>query len=165
MSIKNILSCELLLHAHEIETLEQLILNGADLNYQAENGWCLLFEFVSLNLHKELKHFANKNLNIHMKDYKGRTALFWAIYHNHVECVKTLLDLNYNIHAEVFPSLPPLHYAVYKNSSQIVKLLIASGIDVNHEDNLEQSASAYAQIYEREEMIDLLKSHGAVNLR
>lgn len=158
----NLLSCELLLHATELETLEQLVLNGADVNYQAENGWCLLFEFVSLNLTKELKFFADK-LTMDTVDTKGRTALFWAIYHNHTESVRTLLELEYNVHKNVHPSLPALHYAVYKGNSEIVQLLLDRGIDINQEDSLQKTALTYAQMYERNEMVNLLKSNGAVN--
>lgn len=158
----NLLSCELLLHVNELETLEQLVLNGADLNYQAKNGWCLLFEFVSLNLTKQLKFFGPK-LKLDVMDTKGRTALFWAIYHNHTKSVKTLLELGYNVHHNIHPSLPALHYAVYKGNPEIVQLIIETGIDINQEDILHKTALTYAQMYEYTEMANLLKSKGAVN--
>ncbi|CAA6818643.1 MAG: Unknown protein [uncultured Sulfurovum sp.] len=158
----NVLSCELLLHADDLDTLEQLVFNGADLNYQAENGWCLLFEFASLDLHKELSHFARKNLNIFNSDTKGRTAIFWAIYHSKVESLKVLLQLGCDANEDAISALPALHYAVYKNNTNIVETLLAHGADIHKEDDLGHTALSYAQVYEREEMIKLLELHGAV---
>jgi len=158
----NLLSYELLLNANNLETLKQLVLNGADINYQAKNGWCLLFELISLNRHNELEYFASKNLNIFKKDIKGRTAIFWAIYHNKVESLKVLLKLGCNVNKDVIPSLSSLHYAVYKNNLSIIKTLLDANVSINKKDKLEHTALSYASLYEHKETVELLKSYGAL---
>lgn len=155
------LSAELTLHAKDISTLKQLILNGADVNYQSSDGWCLLFELVSLGLDEHIIQLEEDGLNIHIRDLKGRNALFWAIYHENVNVIKALVHKGYDIGSNVTTELPALHYAVYKNNNHIVTLLLDHDYDIETEDSYQQTALGYAYYYDRQEMITLLKQRGA----
>jgi len=160
-TLKSALSAELILHAKDSVTIQQLLLNGADINCQSEEGWCLLFELVSLGLHQNILELKNTAIDIHIKDAKGRTALFWAIHHEYTEVIDTLIQLGYDTSCTVTDDLPALHYAVYKNNASIVHLLLEKKLDIETQDVYQNTALSYAYHYERAEMITLLKQRGA----
>ena len=160
-TLESALSSELILHAHDKETIQQLILNGADINYQSQEGWCLLFELVSLGLDQHILALTDTLLDIHITDSKGRTALFWAIHHEYPEVIETLLHLGYDTTQPVTDVLPALHYAVYKDNTFILNLLLEHKLDIEAEDKYHHTALSYAYHYKREEMIKLLKQRGA----
>ena len=160
-TLQDALSSELILHAHDIGTLKQLLLNGANVNYQSQEGWCLLFELISLGLDQHILSLTDMSLDIHIRDVKGRSALFWAIHHEHTKVVDTLLQLDYDSSQVVIDKLPALHYAVYKNNVDIMKALLAGGVDIESQDSDHNTALSYAYFYQRKEMIIFLKQQGA----
>ena len=160
-TLQDALSSELILHAEDISTVKQLLLNGADINYQSNEGWCLLFELIVLGLDQHIVALKEDAFDIHIKDAKSRSALFWAINYEKPNIVKTLLALGYDINQNVTDELPALHYAVYKNNATIVTTLLEHQIDIECKDKYENSALGYAYLYQREEMIKLLKQRGA----
>lgn len=160
-TLESALSSELILHAEDMATIQQLILNGADINYQSEEGWCLLFELVSLGLQQHIVALKDTALDIHITDSKGRTALFWAIHHEYPEVIETLLHLGYDTTRPVTDVLPALHYAVYKDNVSILTVLLEHKLDIEAEDKYHQTALSYAYHYKREAMIKLLKQRGA----
>lgn len=155
------LSKELLLHANDVNTIQQLLLNGAEINYRSPRGWCLLFELISLGRVKEIEKLVHEHaMDIHCKDSKGRNALFWAIFHDNVSIVESLIMLGCKASSYVLPTLPALHYAVYKNNLDIVQTLLDNNVDINSEDIHGIRALNYAYIYNLEEMIRFLKEQG-----
>lgn len=160
-TLQDALSSELILNATDMQTVKQLLMNGAEINYQSEEGWCLLFELVSLNLHEEIVSLRNTRLNVEITDQKGRNALFWSIFHEHHQVLKTLITMGCDLTKPVASGLPALHYAVYKNNIKIATLLLEEGVDVENKDHHNNTALAYAYHYESEDMIRLLTQRGA----
>jgi ankyrin repeat protein len=160
-TLNDALSSELILHATDIQTVKQLLLNGADINYQSDEGWCLLFELVSLNLSQEIASLKNMPFNLEIMDNKGRNALFWSIYHEHHEVLNTLIELGCDLKSPVINDLPALHYAVYKNNAEIVDLLLEKGFNIETKDPYDNTAMDYALHYGHRSMIDLLHQRGA----
>lgn len=160
-TLQDALSSELILNATDIQTVKQLLINGAQINYQSKEGWCLLFELISLNLYQEIASLHDTKLNIEISDAKGRNALFWSIYYEHGHVLKTLINMGCKLTTFVTQGLPALHYAVYKNNTDIIALLLDEGIDIEISDNHGNTALAYAYLYEREEVITLLTQRGA----
>ena len=115
-----LVSSELVLHADNKKTLQQLLLNGANINYQAQNGWCLLFELAILGLDKNIDYFASQGMDLTLKDTKGRNVLFWAIHKKKLSVIKMLMHLGFNIHEDVYPSLSAKEYATQKNIKNIL---------------------------------------------
>ena len=160
-TLKDALSSELILHAKDIHTVKQLLINGAEINYQSKEGWCLLFELISLNLYQEIASLHDRKLNIEIIDAKGRNALFWSIYHEHTHVLETLMNMGCKLTTFVAHGLPALHYAVYKNNIDIISQLLDEGVDIESRDSHGNTALAYAHLYEREESITLLTHRGA----
>jgi len=161
-SFKESLSAELILHANERNTLQQLLLNGADINYQSKDGWCLLFELISLGLPQDIFDLRSYHINLNIKDNKKRSALFWAIYHENIDVIHTLITMGYNIKEDVSKNLHALHYAVYKNNTSVVNVLLDAGIDIRTQDKYDNTALSYAYLYKHEEMLTLLYKRGAI---
>ena len=92
-TLQDALSSELILNAEDINTIKQLLLNGAEINYQSEDGWCLLFELISLNAYEDIETLRQNRFNIHLKDAKGRSALFWAIHYKYEAVIQVLLTM------------------------------------------------------------------------
>lgn len=161
-TLQDALSAELVLHAKDINTIKQLLDNGAEINYQSTDGWCLLFELISLNAYKSIESLRPHRFNIHLKDAKGRSALFWAIHYKHKAVIQVLLTMGIDMQEKVSDELPSLHYCVYKESTDIVHLLLDTGADIEATDLYGHTALDYAIMYENEVMIKLLTSRGAV---
>ena len=160
-SLQDALSSELILHAADNQTVKQLLINGAEINYQSEEGWCLLFELISLNLYQDIASLQHTKINMEIIDAKGRNALFWSIYHEHQNVLETLIGMGCDLTKSVTHGLPALHYAVYKNNTEIITLLLERGVDIESKDSHDNTALAYAHLYEREEVITLLTQRGA----
>ena len=160
-TLQDALSSELILHAADIDTVKQLLMNGAKINYQSDEGWCLLFELISLNLHKEIASLKTRDLDIEITDAKGRNALFWSIYHENLEVLETLISMGCDLESSVIDGLPALHYAVYKDNIKIVSLLLDKGVHINCKDRYDNTALDYAHLYESENMISVLTQRGA----
>jgi len=161
-TLQDALSSELVLNARDIDTVKQLLINGAELNYQSTDGWCLLFELISLNAYEDIESLRQQRFNIHLKDAKGRSALFWAIHYKHETVIQVLLTMGINLQENVSDELPSLHYAVYQNTPSIVQLLLDTGADIESTDSYQNTALDYAMMYENKTMINLLISRGAV---
>jgi ankyrin repeat protein len=161
-TLEDALSSELILQAKDIETVKQLLVNGADINYQSVEGWCLLFELISMNAYKEIESLRQHRFYIDIKDSKGRSALFWAIHYKHKAVIEVLLTMGINLHENVSNGLPSLHYAIHQNIPEIVCLLLDTGADIESTDPYHNTALNYAMLYENDIMIDLLISRGAV---
>jgi len=155
------ISHELILNAQCRLTLEQLLVNGANINYQNEKGWCLLFEYVVLDLGKEIQYFSSKGLNFHVKDKKGRNALFWAVHKDNLHMVKQLISLASYLQPHKQESLPLFHYAVYKQNIHIIQSFLDNGVDINAQDKYGNTALAYAKEYKLKEITNFLLRKGA----
>jgi len=160
MSYNNIelLSQELIEHSHNKETINQLLLNGANINYKTSSTWCLLFEFIANADFKSIKYFSKKQLNINIRDNKGRNSLFWAIYFNNDEIFKLLIHLGVNVNNDIIYGIPALHYAVYKNNIEIVKFLLKEKANKLKIDIFGKTAIQYAIRYKHKEIEMLLKN-------
>ena len=135
-TLQDALSSELILNAKDINTIKQLLINGAEINYQSEDGWCLLFELISLDAYENIETLRQNRFNIHLKDAKGRSALFWAIHYKYEVVIQVLLTMGLDVEKNISNDLPSLHYAVYQNTPNIVHLLLDTGVNIESTDRL-----------------------------
>lgn len=121
--IKDI-SQELLHNIDNPSLLKQLVLNGANVNFQTNTGWCPLFEAISLNLEQSVQTLIDLGANIQITDKQKRNALFWAIYNGHPNMVRILLDKGIDLTADVFPGLNATKYSIETKNIVILDLLL-----------------------------------------
>ncbi|CAH1783298.1 unnamed protein product [Owenia fusiformis] len=95
-----------------------------DLHYAASHG--------NLRRIQEIIHKGG-TFNIDKQDYYGKTALYWACYKGHSDCVEELLKFGAKINIVCRHGGTALH-AVAGLYPECAKLLIQHGADVNHTD-------------------------------
>ncbi|CAA6828272.1 MAG: Unknown protein [uncultured Sulfurovum sp.] len=160
-TLNDALSAELVLNVNDIHTIHQLLYNGANINYQSKDGWCLLFELISLNKYKDLRSLYEYGIDMKLRDTKNRSALFWTIHHGHTDILDVLTTLKYPIDELITDNLPSLHYAVYKSNPKIINILLDAGLNIESVDAHHNTALDYAYIYDKKNMITLLEQRGA----
>lgn len=153
------LSKELMTRVNEPETMKQLLLNGADINYQTDKGWCVLFEMIMADKVALVRDFHRKGMHLVMKDNKTRTGLFWTLHHHQEEMLHALLSLGYDANEEVVSGLSALHYASYLDNVSMVEALLQAGANPEHTDNYGNTAMAYAKHYGKEESYAFLQGY------
>src|SRR5690606_10080713 len=92
----------------------------------------------------------------HSREFKGRTAIDWAIYHGHLDVVELLLDkeVSLNQGSEFGSSL--LMKATHAGKAEVVGALIARGANVNAKDWRGRTALMYAAEYRHSEIAQIL---------
>lgn len=153
-----ILSLELIANANDLNTVEQLILNGADINYLNRQSWCFLFELIYQNNITSIKYFSNKNMNLHIKDSKNRNALFWAIHFKNNDIFKLLINLGLDFNQNIISGLPALHYIIYKENILLLEYLLSKNINLNKEDCFGNTAMYYAKQCKNKKIYYLIKN-------
>ncbi|AWP11249.1 putative ankyrin repeat domain-containing protein 29-like [Scophthalmus maximus] len=97
------------------ECVKELIMQGADINYQRETGSTALF-FASQQGHN---------------DVDGGTALTAASQYGHSKVVDTLLKNGANVHDQLHDGATPLFLAAQEGHVTVIRQLLASGAKVN----------------------------------
>lgn len=124
--LKKELSNELFYHCDDIDTIKQLVLNGADINYQSKFGWTILLEAARTGNLQTLEEVIKLGADINVMDMKFRNALYWAMYNNHPKVVVKLLELGIDTKADVYPGMTALDYAYYKKNDLLVHCIVSS---------------------------------------
>jgi len=142
-------------------TFDQLLFNGANINAQNEKGWCVLFEFIHLQKSELIEEYLDKGLNIHIRDTKGRNALFWAIYSGNIAAAKLLITLGIDTIIARNEQLGMMQYIIYKDDLLLFSELINMGMSVNEKDLTYTVPLIYAVLYSKVNFIDYLITKGA----
>ena len=69
---------------------------------------------------------SDKNVNVDVTDYDGRTALMHSVIHNRLECVKYLIDIckcDVNV-VDTKHHMTALEYAEKKSDTEIMEILL-----------------------------------------
>jgi ankyrin repeat protein len=95
--------------------------------------------------------------------WPGGTALDYAAEHGHKEVAELLITKGADIHAQRgYPaSDTPLHSAARNGHKSLIDLLINKGADVNAENDKGETPIEVIGSRNRQDIIDLLKKHGA----
>ena len=93
----------------------------------------------------------------------GVTALMQAAMTGNTGIVKLLLNkgANVNAKAEQMGGMTPLMNAAAFGDIEMVRLLIDKGADINTKDTDGRTALSQAKVSKKEDIVNLLKSHGA----
>lgn len=100
--------------------------------------------------------------NINAKGKHGRTLLHDAAGQGHIKVANLLIEKGADVNAKDKDGETPMHYAARRGRANAVRILIEANGDVNAKDNGGWTPMHYAIEYEREKVIDLLRSRGAV---
>ena len=144
------------------EVVKLLIANGANVNTFATNGRTPLHSAVE-NIDQDMvKLLIANGANVHAVDNDGYTPLHSVVWGNNQDMVKLLIANGADVHAVDNDGKTPLHRAVRGGANkEMVKLLIANGANVHAVDQNGHIPLHYAAREGNQEIIKLLKSHGA----
>ncbi|MBZ0155525.1 MAG: ankyrin repeat domain-containing protein [Alphaproteobacteria bacterium] len=76
----------------DIEKIRKALLQGADINCQADNGWTALLWAVHLGRHYVVEFLVEQGAEINLQNKVDNTALIWAAFWRRYETVRYLLD-------------------------------------------------------------------------
>ncbi len=111
--------------------IKYLVKNGADINVESPDSWSLLMLAAKLGDLNTIQYLIDQNVNIHAKDQNlGWNALSVAVYNNHLELVKLLVNKGLDISIVTKDNETLLHIAAMNDSVDTAKYLIKNGIDI-----------------------------------
>jgi len=111
----------------------------------------------------EVRKLLNQGVNPNAAvDNSGVTALMQAAMTGDTGIVKLLLNKGANVNAKAGQmGMTPLMNAAAFGDVEMVRLLIEKGADIHTKDTEGRTALSQAKVSKKEDIINLLKSHGA----
>jgi len=150
-----------------LETIQELINNGADINYQDRNNMTALVFAVMNNHIKIVKLLLERpDINVNIQNNFSMSALIVAASKENNEIVKLLLGHpNINVNIQDYLERTALIVAVSKENNETVKLLLENpniNVDIKNEDG--NTALMMAAPKKNTEIINLLLEHPNINI-
>lgn len=145
--------------AGNIEALNQLIANGADLN-EVDRGYTPLTAAVESSQSASIAALLDAGANVNAPDGRGNTALHEACLRGQAETVDLLLAKGADVKAADNQGQTPLHRASATNRSDIVEKLLKAGADVNAEDKMRRTPLSVARSRRQNDVAALLEERG-----
>ena len=118
-----------------VKCLKELIVAGADIKKEDNDGQTALFSAVYPENVECLKELITAGADINKEDNVGQTALTLAVRKGHVDCMKELIAAGVDIDKEDFDGQTALYIAACKGCAECLKQLIAAGANINKKDN------------------------------
>ncbi|XP_040025890.2 ankyrin repeat domain-containing protein 29 isoform X3 [Gasterosteus aculeatus] len=113
------------------DCVKQLIMQGADINYQRETGSSALF-FASQQGHDDVvKLLFEFGASTEFQTKDGGGALTAASQYGHAKVVETLLKNGANVHDQLHDGATPLFLAAQGGHVTVIRQLLSSGAKVN----------------------------------
>jgi ankyrin repeat protein/beta-lactamase regulating signal transducer with metallopeptidase domain len=118
-----------------LEVVRLLLARGADVNAGAQAGWTPLLVATANKGRAQITELLLKNqARVNDADTAGYTALFYAIWADDEETVKTLIAYGADVNKTPKGDYSPLVYGVWQWHTGNVKALMNAGADINVKD-------------------------------
>jgi cytohesin len=159
-----------------MEIVELLIAKGADVNAAIKNGHTALnytklhpetAELLRKHGGKMGKQLRAADTNRKISKPQANRALLEAAkdgnIHTAIAAVKQAITDGANVNAKDagWADMTALHYAAQKGHKEIIELLIANSVNVNAKNLTDKTPLDWANTFNRTEIADLLRKHGA----
>lgn len=139
-----------------------LLKAGADPNKVNSKGQTALMNLGVSSTASIVKDLLASRVNIEARDEDGDSALMFAARIDNVELLKTLLGRGARVNERNEGGQTALMLAAKEGHLENVKALLEALADVNIMDDDDWTALRYARDNEHEDIVELLKSYGAV---
>lgn len=138
-----------------------------------------LFEAAKSGYPERCKALIAEGIDVNAVDSGGNTAIYWAVYHCHVDVVRALIEAGADVNHVSNAGYTPLVHTgwplrgrrllgTHSHRTEMARLLIAAGADVNHQvrRGTGQAALHFAAADKNASLVRLLIESGAdVNVK
>lgn len=150
-----------LLNATDLQSVEEALDEGANINLEDVNGYNLL-TIAAYHGKKELVElFLEKGFDVNKTSTFGWTALLIAIKKEHYDIVNFLLEKNADTEIETKEGWTALNIAASTGNLDITKRLLEHNLPVDFRKKNRFTPLMIAIEYQKENMIDFLLDNGA----
>ena len=145
------------------KTVEYFLKAGMSADVKAESETTPLI-WACYNGNMEMvKMLISYGANVNWSNKDGFTPLMAAVETNNLKIVKYLLQNKAKVNvATLVDKTTPLHIACYNGDKECAEILVVAGANVNAKNSHNITPIITAALYGNEEIIDYLKSSGAV---
>ncbi len=145
-----------------LELVEKLLQEGADIDYQDQIDWtALMYAVIDTNNDDMAKLLLGKGANVNITDSEGISVLAITILDDKFDFAQLLIDNNANLDSQDVGGATPLMDAVERNKVNFVELLLEKGAKVDLQDEWGFTALMYAAKYNRPDIAKLLLEKNA----
>uniref|UniRef100_A0A3P9KJS6 Ankyrin repeat domain 29 n=1 Tax=Oryzias latipes TaxID=8090 RepID=A0A3P9KJS6_ORYLA len=118
-------------HGGHYDCVKELIMQGADINYQRETGSSALFFSSQHGYHDVVKLLFEFGASTEFQTKDGGTALTVACQYGHSKVVDLLLRNGANVHDQLNDGATPLFLAAQGGHVTVIRHLLSCGAKVN----------------------------------
>jgi Fe-S cluster biosynthesis and repair protein YggX len=110
---------------------------------------------------QKMQEFLADGKDVNAKDFKGVTALGYAVGHDQLSVVKVLIDAKANINDVDSAGNSAVHFAAGYGRVKVLEHLLARGANASKVNQQGQTPMAVAQQNKQQQAVALLQRHGA----
>jgi len=110
---------------------------------------------------QKLQEFLADGKDVNAKDFKGVTALGYAVGHDQLSAVKVLIDAKANINEVDSAGNSAVHFAAGYGRVKVLEHLLARGANASKVNQMGLTPLAAAQQNKQQQAVALLQRHGA----
>jgi Fe-S cluster biosynthesis and repair protein YggX len=110
---------------------------------------------------QKMQEFLADGKDVNAKDFKGVTALGYAVGHDQLSTVKVLIDAKANINDVDSAGNSAVHFAAGYGRVKVLEHLLARGANASKANQQGQTPMAVAQQNKQQQAVALLQRHGA----
>ena len=120
--------------SEDLESMNELITRGINVNEKDANGWPPLFYAVRTGKLELINLLITNGADVTLVDNFGASALHFSVMGNNAEVIATLVTAGAKVNAIDSRRATALHVAVATGSKEAINALIKAGADVHAKD-------------------------------
>lgn len=143
-----------------MDVVEFLVVNGARVNAEQNDGWTPLSRAARNGHTHVVKYLVSRGARVLHVDNEGRSSILHAAQNGHADVVKALLEYGADADQADKDGITPLIAAAAGGHLLAAIALIAHGVDLNHEDHRGRTAAFAAAYAGHPDVLDHLQRQG-----
>lgn len=144
------------------EIVQALLDAGADVNARNSRRQTPLMRLDEDGTARLVEDLVRAGAKVNLKDEDGDTALMLAASYSNAEVVQALVRAGARLDAANHEGRTAIMKAAEYGNLEIVEMLFDLGADINRQDKEGETALTLAQDNERDEVLEFLKAHNAI---
>lgn len=141
---------------NDVSTINQCLHNG---NFTDENLECVLILCAMYGNAESVDTLLSFGVDVNSEN-SGDSAIHQASLMNHLNVLEVLLTYKADVDAINSDYRTGLHYASKEGYTHIVRILLNAGASYSIKDDDGQTAPMLAQLYEKEDIVELFRQVG-----